>query len=77
MEATESATPARGRAAGIALDFLRLAGASIIAGLLTAAIAAACVILLSSSTDAGVDPSETPTPPAATAVSMTSGVELE
>ena len=58
MEASKSATPAPGRPTSVALDFLMLAGASIIAGLLTAAIAAVFVIVLSG--DAAADAAQAP-----------------
>ena len=69
MEAMKSAAPAPGRPMSIALDFLMLAGASIIAGLMTAAVAAGFVILLSGQADAAADAPETPAP----AVSATVG----
>ena len=60
MEATKSATPAPGRPVSVALDFLMLAGASIIAGLLTAAVAALFVIVLSGQADAAADGAQAP-----------------
>jgi MFS superfamily sulfate permease-like transporter len=60
MEASKSAAPAANRPS-VALDIVRLAGASILAGLVTAAVAAAVVILLSGSGDAS---SDAPTVPA-------------
>ena len=70
MEATKSATPAPGRPASVALDFLMLAGASIIAGLLTAAVAALLVIVLSGQADAAADGAQAALPaPASTELS--------
>ena len=63
MEASKSAAHVPGRPVSVALDFLMLAGVSIIVGLVTAAVAAACVILLSGQADAAGDAPE----PAATA----------
>jgi len=60
MEASKSAAPAANRPS-VALDIVRRAGASILAGLVTAAVAAAVVILLSGSGDAS---SDAPTVPA-------------
>ena len=46
MEATKTAGRMPVRTARVALDFLMLAGASVVVGLLTAAAASAVVILL-------------------------------
>jgi hypothetical protein len=67
MEATKSAAPAPRRSASVALDFLMLAGASIIAGLVTAAVAAVLVIMLSGPSDAAADAPEAPAPGTAAA----------
>lgn len=48
MEATKTAGRVPVRTARVAVDFLRLAGASVVVGLLTAAAASAVVIVLSS-----------------------------
>jgi hypothetical protein len=58
MEVSKSAAPAA-RPVSVALDFLMLAGASVIAGLVTAAVAAALVILLTGQADAAADASQT------------------
>ena len=63
MEVPKSANPTPGRPAGVALDFLMLAGISVIAGLVTAAIAAGFVILLSGHSEpAATDAPQPPTP---------------
>jgi len=63
MEVTKSATPTPGRPASVAIDFLMLAGVSIIAGLITAAVAAGVVILLSGHSEpAAGDAPKAPTP---------------
>ena len=67
MEVTKSSAPAPGRPASVALDFLMLAGASIIAGLVTAAVAAVLVIVLSGPTDAAADGPAGPAPGTAAA----------
>jgi hypothetical protein len=61
MEVSKSAVPAAGRPS-VALDILMLAGASIVAGLVTAAVAAAVVILLSGPADTAVDGPPAPAP---------------
>jgi hypothetical protein len=63
MEVTKSANPAPGRPASVAIDFLMLAGVSIIAGLITAAVAAGVVILLSGQSEpAATEAPQAPTP---------------
>ena len=66
MEASKSAAPAPGRPS-VALDILMLAGASIVAGLVTAAVAALLVILLNGPADTAADAPDGP--PAGTAAS--------
>jgi hypothetical protein len=61
MEASKSAAPAPGRPS-VALDILMLAGASIVAGLVTAAVAALFVILLSGPSDTAADAPDVPAP---------------
>ena len=70
MEASKSAVSVPGRPGSVALDFLMLAGASVIAGLVTAAIVAAFVILLSSSPESAVDRPEGPAPGTAAAAAV-------
>ena len=62
MEASKSAATAPGRPISVAFDFLMLAGASVLAGLVTAAVAAAFVIILSGQPDAAADVPEGPAP---------------
>lgn len=77
MEATKSATPPATRSFSVVLDFLMLAGASLLAGVLTAAVAAACVILLSGAADAAPEPAEAPPPATVHALGMTADAGLE
>jgi hypothetical protein len=61
MEVSKSAVSTPGRPS-VALDILMLAGASIIAGLVTAAVAALVVILLSGPADTAADVPGAPAP---------------